>query len=198
MELDSYSDAGVFIAIGLVNEVDLPRRSGTAAFEAVASILEFDDATHALVRPRHAAELVRLAAVMHDIFERIATDDLDGAVGVINDLLADHPANPHLAKEDGRWRLHHHPATVGVVSMVTSICAEAIARLIASGNAHRLGLCADPTCRRAYVDLSKNSSRRYCSITCQNRMKTAAFRARRPASTTPTTRPSPQNQRRRR
>jgi hypothetical protein len=28
---------------------------------------------------------------------------------MINAMLADHPAHPHLAKAAGRWRLHHQP-----------------------------------------------------------------------------------------
>jgi predicted RNA-binding Zn ribbon-like protein len=63
--------------------------------------------------------------------------------------------------------------------MWTSICAEAMARLIASGHAHRLGTCEDAECNRVFVDVSRNGSRRFCSTTCQNRIKTAAFRRRR-------------------
>ncbi|WP_456236959.1 CGNR zinc finger domain-containing protein [Actinomadura physcomitrii] len=31
---------------------------------------------------------------------------------------------------------------------------------------------------RVYVDTSRNGKRRFCSTACQNRVKTAAFRAR--------------------
>ena len=42
----------------------------------------------------------------------------------------------------------------------------------------RLGVCTAPRCDRVYVDTSRNGTRRYCSTSCQNRVKTAAFRAR--------------------
>jgi predicted RNA-binding Zn ribbon-like protein len=42
----------------------------------------------------------------------------------------------------------------------------------------RLGICSAPACDRVYIDLSKNSMRRFCSTRCQNRVKTAAYRSR--------------------
>jgi len=48
------------------------------------------------------------------------------------------------------------------------------------GGSHsdRLGVCTAPRCDRVYVDTSRNGTRRYCSTSCQNRVKTAVFRAR--------------------
>ncbi|MPZ28052.1 MAG: hypothetical protein GEV12_16990 [Micromonosporaceae bacterium] len=45
----------------------------------------------------------------------------------------------------------------------------------------RLGTCGADDCDRVFLDGSKNGSRRFCSITCQNRVKAAAFRRRRAA-----------------
>jgi len=94
-------------------------------------------------------------------------------------MLAEHPATPYLALEHGRWRLHHHAADARLVPMWTSICAEGVARLITSDDAHRLGTCEDAGCGRVFVDVSRNASRRFCSTTCQNRVKAATFRRRR-------------------
>jgi predicted RNA-binding Zn ribbon-like protein len=76
------------------------------------------------------------------------------------------------------WRLHHHPHDAPLVPMWTSICAAALAELIGDGEAQRLGTCERPDCDRVYVDVSKNASRRFCSLTCQNRVKVATFRER--------------------
>jgi hypothetical protein len=70
--------------------------------------------------PRPAARRLR------EVFDDLHRGDLDAAASRPNDPLARHPARPHLAKEDGRWRLHHHPTDAALVSMWTSICAEAI------------------------------------------------------------------------
>ena len=100
------------------------------------------------------------------------------AASRLNVLLADHPAHPHLAKEGGRWRLHHHPVDAALVPMYTSICAEGLARIVGAGGGARLGTCEGPACDRVFADVSKNASRRFCSTACQNRVKAAAFRRR--------------------
>ena len=102
----------------------------------------------------------------------------DAAARRLNALLARHPASPHLAKEDGIWRLHHHPADAPLLPMWTSICAEALARMIGAQAAHRLGVCNATNCDRVFADTTRNASRRFCSVACQNRTKTAAFRQR--------------------
>jgi predicted RNA-binding Zn ribbon-like protein len=42
----------------------------------------------------------------------------------------------------------------------------------------RLGVCTAALCDRVYVDNSRSGTRRFCSTSCQNRVKAAAFRAR--------------------
>ena len=163
----SYADTGIFAAVDLVNGVD------------VADVLAVDPPSVARFRKADVPGFVALAERLHAVFADLSCGDLDGAAGRLNALLANHPAQPHLAKEDGRWRLHHHPVDAALVSMWTSICAEALARLIGAGHGDRLGLCEDTGCGRAYLDTSKNGSRRFCSTTCQNRVKAAAFRQRR-------------------
>jgi predicted RNA-binding Zn ribbon-like protein len=174
----SHTDLGLGVAIDLVNDLAIERRAGDDAVRTIAVTLSFDPPTHSRLRRRHVAGFIELADTLHQIMRWIDNDDLDAAAERLNQLLAEHPANPHLAKADGHWQLHHHPATIDLVPMYTSICAEILARLIGTGHARRLGLCNDQTCGRAYFDRSKNTSRQYCSLTCQNRAKTAAFRAR--------------------
>jgi predicted RNA-binding Zn ribbon-like protein len=50
--------------------------------------------------------------------------------------------------------------------------------MIGNGEARRIGTCAAPDCNRVYIDVSRNASRRFCSLTCQNRVKSATFRQR--------------------
>jgi predicted RNA-binding Zn ribbon-like protein len=110
------------------------------------------------------------------VFADLCGGAVDSAAVRLNALLLQHPAHPHLAKEDGVWRLHHHPAEVELVPMWTAICAEALARVLGAGEAHRLGTCA--ACGRVFFDVTKNASRRFCSTTCQNRVKAQTYRRR--------------------
>jgi predicted RNA-binding Zn ribbon-like protein len=147
----------------------------------LADVLAVDPTSVAMLVVADIPGFVALARRLRAVFEHLRAGALDAAVEELNGLLAAHPAHPHLANEDGRWRLHHHPVSVELVPMWTSICAENLARLISAGDDDRLGTCEAMGCRRVFVDESKNASRRFCSTTCQNRVKTAAFRRRQSA-----------------
>jgi predicted RNA-binding Zn ribbon-like protein len=53
--------------------------------------------------------------------------------------------------------------------------------IIGTGRVERLGRCEASKCDRVFYDTSRNGSRRYCDLSCQNRAKASAFRARRTA-----------------
>jgi len=148
---------------------------------ALARILAVDPPSVARLTERDLPAFAALAASLRPVFHDLGRGAVDAAAKRVNDLLARHPAHPHLAREGGRWRLHHHPADTALVPMWAASCAEAVARMIGAGHAARFGVCAAPGCGRVYFDVSKNGSRRFCSTTCQNRVKAAAFRVRRGA-----------------
>jgi predicted RNA-binding Zn ribbon-like protein len=171
--LDSYIDAGVLTAMALANDLAADAKA------AIERILAFDPPSLNMLRKKDVPEFVNLGRRLREIFVLIDRGNVDAAAEEINALLAEHPAHPYLAKEDGVWRLHHHPADAALVPMHTSICAEGLARMIGTGYADRFGICEGNGCNRVFFDNSKNGTRRFCSVTCQNRTKTAAFRARR-------------------
>jgi predicted RNA-binding Zn ribbon-like protein len=188
LEIDSYRDAGLLAAAGLVNGLTPGERHGRpyappdalrGALALIRAALAIDPPSVDAVKPRHVAGFTDLAERLRTVFADIDRGDLAAAATALNDLLAAHPATPHLAFEAGRWRLHHHPADAPVLPMWTTITAEALARLIGEGEHDRLGVCTAGGCDRVFVDTSRNGSRRFCSTTCQNRVKTAAFRRRR-------------------
>ncbi|NEB74779.1 CGNR zinc finger domain-containing protein [Streptomyces sp. SID14478] len=49
----------------------------------------------------------------------------------------------------------------------------------------RIGVCTGRRCADVYVDVSPGGRRRFCSVTCQNRARVAAFRSRRAADGQP-------------
>lgn len=184
VKLDSYSDAGIVVAANLVNELATAHALGRPIAEieplpAIARVLAIDPPSQAQLRKKDVPGFLALAQQLRAVFEHLRNDDVDAAASSLNALLAIHPASPVLAKENGTWRLHHHPLDAALVPMCTSICAEAIARMIGAGQAERLRTCEADECERVFFDTSKNASRRFCSTTCQNRTKTAAFRRRR-------------------
>lgn len=181
VKLDSYRNAGIVVAIDLINALVIDDAPPLAAREAVSllgRVLAIDPPSVAALRPQHVRGFTELACDLHHVFQSLQRRDLDSSADELNELLSRHSAHPHLAKEEGRWRLHHHPSDAPLLPMWTAICAESIASMIGADRANLLGLCEREGCGRAYVDLTKNASRRFCSATCQNRVKVAAFRER--------------------
>jgi predicted RNA-binding Zn ribbon-like protein len=179
VHLDSYADHGVLAAVELVNALTSSDADEKHAKAAIKEILTVDPAWAAKLRERDVPGFLALAHALRPVFEDLDDRDVDAAASRLNALLAKHSAHPHLAKEDGRWRLHHHPEDVQLVPMYTAICAEALARMIGADLAERFGVCSAPGCDRVYFDVSRNASRRFCSTTCQNRVKAGTFRSRR-------------------
>jgi predicted RNA-binding Zn ribbon-like protein len=181
---DSYASAGALTAVELVNACTATPDRAADPHAELERILAIDPPSLAVLRDADGPEFVALAVQLRDVFAALDRDDLGAAAQRLNDLLARHPAHPHLAADDdGRWRLHHHPTDAALVPMWTSICAEGLARIIGAGDADRLGTCAAADCDRVFLDGSRNASRRFCSTTCQNRVKAATFRRRHVAPT---------------
>jgi predicted RNA-binding Zn ribbon-like protein len=107
----------------------------------------------------------------------------DEAVRLVNTLLRDAKALPQLLKHDG-WEYHIHATSpdAPLADRMAVDAAMALADLIRFGELARLRYCAAGDCDDVLVDLSKNRSRRFCSLTCANRVNVAAYRSRRGAS----------------
>ncbi len=106
--------------------------------------------------------------------------DEDGAVELVNAMLRRARALPQLVTH-GDWGYHLH-ATSPSAPLVDRMAVEAAMAVVDVVRQHELGRlrrCAADDCDDVLVDLSKNRSRRFCSLTCANRTNVAAFRARR-------------------
>lgn len=177
MSFDSYNDAGTFVAVDLANAL----AHGDLDVLGLKVVLARDPRSVADLTDADTAGFASLATTLSDVLEAFVAANVDTAAGALNVALEAAPTRPHLALEDGQWRLHHHPRTTKLVPMWTAICAEALARALASGLATRIGRCEDNDCRDFFVDTSRNATRRFCSTRCQNRAKVRAFRERRAA-----------------
>jgi predicted RNA-binding Zn ribbon-like protein len=99
----------------------------------------------------------------------------------INALLSQTGASPQIVAHNGRGpHLHVSRPSSPLADRMAAHFAMGLAWLIVAGQSGRIRTCGSPACRNAFVDLSRNSSRRYCDgRTCGNRLHVAAYRARR-------------------
>jgi predicted RNA-binding Zn ribbon-like protein len=126
-----------------------------------------------------ATELRGFALAFRVVFAAVASGDVDTAAHQLNELIAATGAHPWLDRHDGEpWHLHFHGTQDDLAIGWAAGCATGLAVVLGSDLHGRIGVCTAPRCDRAYVDTSRNGTRRFCSTTCQNRVKAAAFRAR--------------------
>ncbi|MGH8878914.1 MAG: CGNR zinc finger domain-containing protein [Stackebrandtia sp.] len=187
MNFNSHTDAVVAVAVELVNALTSGYKRGLA-FEspqgpdrkvAIVTVL----AAHKRERPEltdtEADELQALMTRLRPVFEDVGAGDLDSAANRVNRLLHDTAAHPLLMRHDGEpWHLHFHGTGESYNNDWAAGMATGLAVVLGSEYHDRLGVCTAPSCDRVFVDTSRNGTRRFCSQPCQNRVKTAAFRAR--------------------
>jgi predicted RNA-binding Zn ribbon-like protein len=130
---------------------------------------------------RHVGDQAELDAVraLRPELRTLLTSSRDEAVPIVNRMLAEARALPRLVRHgDVDWHLH---ATADDQPLHTRIAVEtamAMIDLIRADELSRLSVCAAPDCEDVLLDLSRNRSRRFCSVACGNRGAVAAYRAR--------------------
>jgi len=70
-------------------------------------------------------------------------------------------------------------AETGVRPALPAAAALTLRRRLAGHDPARVGVCSGRRCADAYIDTSPRGQRRFCSVTCQNRARVAAWRQRR-------------------
>lgn len=186
INFNSHADAVVPVTVALVNLATPGMRhgrpyaapAGQDLRAAVNAVLEQGRVRRAPLDGRQAQQLAATATRLQAVFEQ-AHDDPDAAVEKVNELLAELRPTPYLVRHDGEpWHLHFHSPDQDAAANWATGCTVALATVLGSGHVSRLGLCSAPDCDRAYVDTSRNGTRRFCCIACQNRVKAATHRAR--------------------
>lgn len=182
----SHRDQVVQAAIALANELGpgysggygyLPADDGAArAAVANGAFSAFHDSGVRFV-PEESAHIARLAASLHEIFLLFARAEPSAAVPIINDLLREFPASPHVSSERP-YSLHYHDGSLPAAPGWQIGCAAALGSFLSSGAWRYIGECQAERCDRVFLDDTRNRSKRFCSTRCQNREKVRSFRLR--------------------
>lgn len=185
MNFDSYTDASVALAVELVNSGGAGREEQLTDVASLQRLLRKHCATSIKVtRQEEVAQVHELRERLRAVFVA-ATGAADGraAAELVNELLAESGTRPQLSAHDGEpWHLHYTPDDAPVVERVAAEAAMALAAVAASDGFARLRRCRAADCEDAFVDTSRNRSRKYCSPDCGNRTNVAAWRARQRSS----------------
>ena len=103
----------------------------------------------------------------------------DEAVPLINAILAEQDAVPRLVRHgDTDWHIHATSDDHPLHERILVETAMAMIDVVREHEMQRFSKCAMDDCDGVVLDLSRNRSRKYCTVTCTNRAAQAAFRAR--------------------
>jgi predicted RNA-binding Zn ribbon-like protein len=169
----------------LVNLVTPRWRGGVRARQLEGEELVAAFAT--LVGERTGSELratpdagVRLAELAVELHGALLATTAAGKAERINVMIRNYGAQPYLVEDVGQpFHLHFHGSGKTQVERLGAEFATALALIVDGYGADRFGECAATQCEAVYIDMTRNSSRRYCSAACTARAKTAAYRNRR-------------------
>ena len=168
--------------VALVNTAAGASRSGTEELATIEQLADFITLHRYTGRIDHSpAEL----AEVHETRERLRRTWLmhrDAAAAEVNDMLRAASALPSLVRHDEfDWHLHATAPDAPLAERIRVEVALALVDVIRSNESSRLRACGAPDCEGILLDVSRNGSKRYCSIRCGNRMNMVAFRERRAA-----------------
>ncbi len=159
-----------------------PQTEGREGLPDLRALRDFVGRNRVSDAGRLAEPDVAAVREVRDRFARIlgATGDRSAAA-LINAMVAEAGTTPRLTDHDGHdWHMHYYAPGASLAHHLAADGGMALAFLIVAGERDRLRRCAAPNCQRAFVDLSRNRSRRYCDgRICGNRLHVAAYRARR-------------------
>jgi predicted RNA-binding Zn ribbon-like protein len=110
------------------------------------------------------------------------TLDRDDVVAEINAMLREANALTQLVRHDGLdWHPHATPPDAPLAERIRVEVALALADVVRTDTTDRLRVCEADDCDGLLIDLSRNGSKRFCSVRCGNRMNMVAYRERQSA-----------------
>ncbi len=174
MDFTNYTDWSLQLAIDLVNTDHVARRRELMPDLATAREFLHD---HGVTASLGDGDLPRLRSLRDDLRGVFEAGEAPRAVERVNAILARHRSSPRVTIDDGVPRLCADECA-DAVDYVGAAAGLALANVLCATGVERLGVCASDTCRDAFIDLSKNSCKRYCSDGCARLSSVRAYRKR--------------------
>lgn len=175
---DTEESLGVVVA--LANTEPGASRSGDdelATVEQLADLLSRYPYTGRI--DHDEAELLDIRQT-RTLLRRVWLLDRDDAALAVNQMLRDGKALPYLARHDDLdWHMHATAPEAPLAERIRVESALALTDVIRMNEMGRLRVCEAADCTGLVLDLSRNGSKRFCSVRCGNRINMIAFRERR-------------------
>jgi predicted RNA-binding Zn ribbon-like protein len=177
---DETRGSGLAVAVDLVNTWD-ELHAEPDLIEGLVDVrtwLEWHGLTTAAAQlgERDVDAVRQLRARLDSVFDAQAEDE---AAALLNELVRDYGTPPQLERTGNDWRVRTWPEEGEGLPAVAAYAAAGLQDAFHRLGWKRFGRCVGSPCRCAYVDRSRNRTRRYCCSLCADRVAQAQFRARR-------------------
>ncbi|XVV08676.1 CGNR zinc finger domain-containing protein [Actinoplanes sp. CA-131856] len=157
-------------------------RSGQDELSTVGQLGALLARWHYSGRVDHDEAELREVRAVRDELRRVWFLDRDDMVPAVNEMLRRAKALPYLTRhDDSDWHMHATAPDAPLAERMRVEAALALIDVIRMNEVGRLRLCGADDCTGLLLDLSRNGSKRFCSVRCGNRMNMAAFRERKSA-----------------
>lgn len=177
---------GVAVAVDLVNTWD-ELAEPHDLIEGLRDVRTWLDwhGLHRAATAVRAADVDRVRA-LRTRFDRVfdAKDELEAAA-LLNELAREYGTPPQLERAKGGWRLRTWPDEREGLPAAAAYATAGLLEALRDLGWSRFGRCAGSPCRCAFVDRSRNRSRRYCCNLCADRVAQAQYRERKKARPAP-------------
>ncbi|MEU7474675.1 CGNR zinc finger domain-containing protein [Lentzea sp. NPDC042327] len=172
--------------VSLAFVVDLCNTDPSASRSGADELATVEQLSELVTRVGFTGRIDRDEAELREVQEARAqlrhawTLSRDDAVEVVNKMLRDAKALPHLVRHDTQdWHMHATEPGSPLAERIRVEAALALIDVIRMDEVDRLRICAADDCAGLLLDLSRNGLKRFCSVRCGNRMNMIAFRERR-------------------
>jgi predicted RNA-binding Zn ribbon-like protein len=173
------TEASLAFTVALINTAAGATKSGLDELrtpEQLTALL--DEHSYSGRFDRDEAELAEVRET-RALLREVWTLERDDAVDAVNRMLREAAALPQLIRHDAfDWHLHATAQDAPLAQRMRVEISLALVDVLRTDEMERLRACAADDCDGVLVDLSRNGSRRFCSIRCGNRMNMVAFRER--------------------
>lgn len=173
------TDEALTFAVTLANTVAGATKSGDDELATPAQL------TTLLNDFRYSGRFDRDDAELRDVrktrqrIRHFWTFDRDAAALEVNGMLRDANALPRLVRHDGfDWHLHATDPVAPLAERIRVEVSLALVDVIRTSEIGRLRACEAADCSGVLLDLSRNGSKRFCSVRCGNRVNMIAYRER--------------------
>jgi predicted RNA-binding Zn ribbon-like protein len=170
MQFNTYTAAGAHIAVWLVNH---PAPSAPE----LAAVLDSYDVHQPVTNAAQIRALRPWAQRLRELFEAATVPEKAERADA---LLVAADCRPRLVSHGpGRpYHFHYAPVASGLAARVRALTAAGLAHVIDEGGGTRLRTCTRSGCGTAFIDVSRNGRRHFCSVRCANQVNVARHRQR--------------------